>query len=166
MAVVEQEKVLLQWKGASRPFKRINLEGMMVPGVIVILVGVVLLVAGEWMLLLVVAALGFAFYMWSTVPPEQTDYVLTNWGLRLGGRLFEFGVMQRWWKEEKMGSDFVVVETFAVPMGRLFLPVPKETEKKVTEILEKYVVMDKPIPTTVDKMGKWLSEKFPIETGK
>jgi len=163
---VEQEKVLLEWKGVSRPFKKLKMEGMMVPGVIVVLVGIILLVAGEWMLLLVVLALGFAFYMWSTVSPEHMEYVLTNWGLRLAGRLYEYKAMQRWWREEKMGTDFVVIESWAVPMGRLFLPLTNEHEKKILEILEKYVVMDKPLPTSVDKMGKWLADKFPIEAGK
>ena len=163
---VEQEKVLLAFKGAVRPFKKVNLDGMTVPIVIATLVGVILLVAGEWMLLMVVIALGFAYYMWSTVPPEHTDYVLTNWGLRLSGQLYEYGKMQRWWIEEKMGSDYAIIESFEVPMGRLFLPISKEHENKLTDILTKYVVQDKPVPTSVDKMGKWLSDKFPIEAGK
>lgn len=161
---VEQEKVILTWKGAVRPFKKMNIEALTVPGVIITLVGIILVVAGEWMLLMVVLSLGFAFYMWSTVPPEQTDYVLTNWGLRLAGELYEYKSMQKWWKEEKMGADYVIVETWKVPMGRLFLPVAKDQEKKILETFEKYVLMDKPTPTSVDKMGKWLSDKFPISS--
>ena len=164
--MVEQEKTLVSWKGPARPFKRLDRQGMAVPAVIAVLVGVILLVAGEWMLIVVVGALAFAYYMWSTVQPEDTEYILTTRGLRMFGRLYEWSVMTKWWIEERWGAEYIAVESWATPMGKMYLPLGKGEEKKIIEVFEKYLIKEKPVETAVDKMGKWVGEKFPLQSGK
>ena len=163
---VEQERTLVTWRELGRPFKKFNLEAMAVPAVIAILVGVILLVAGEWMLIIVVAALVFAVYMWSTVQPEEVEYLLSNKGLRMFGRLYEWSVMTRWWVEDKWGGRYVAIESWAVPMGKLYVPIEVKKEKEILEVMEKYLIKEKPMDTTMDKMGKWVTEKFPMQAGK
>ena len=163
---VEQERTLVTWRGLGRPFKKFNWEAMAVPAVIAILVGVILLVAGEWMLIIVVAALVFAVYMWSTVQPEEVEYLLTNKGLRMFARLYEWSVMTRWWVEEKWGGKYVAIESWAVPMGKLYVPIEEKKEKEILEAMEKYLIKEKPADTAMDKMGRWVTEKFPMQAGK
>jgi hypothetical protein len=163
---VEQEKTLVTWRGLGRPFKKFNWEAMAVPTVIAILVGVILLVAGEWMLIVVVAALVFAVYMWSTVAPEEVEYLLTNKGLRMFSRLYEWPTMTRWWLEEKWGGRYMAIESWVVPMGKLYVPIEAKKEGEILAVMEKYLVKDRPADTAMDKMGKWVAEKFPMQAGK
>ena len=52
---------------------------MFVTGVVVaILVGVIMLLAGEFMAILVLAAVIFAYYVWSTVLPQQVEHRITT----------------------------------------------------------------------------------------
>jgi len=54
------------------------------------------------------------------------------------------------------------VETPMVLGGRLILPMGKNREAVEGE-MSKYLLMEKPPDTALDKMGKWMEEKFPLE---
>lgn len=160
---VEQERTLLTWKAPSRPYRASQKQFMTVPLVIGVLVGLILLLAGEWMLIAVVAALIFAYYVWSTVPPEEAEYSLTNRGVRVHGQLYVWEAFTRWWMEEKWGHKLVALEAPRHMVGRVLVPLGSGDEKKVEEIVSKFVLREKPADTAVDKAGKWLAEKFPLE---
>jgi len=38
-----------------------------------------------------------------------------------------------------------------------------DNENQIKEAMGKYVLMEKPAETTMDRAGKWLTEKFPLE---
>jgi hypothetical protein len=160
---VEQEKTLVMWTAPSRPYRKVGKQVLTVPMVIAILVGLILLVAGEWMLIAVVVALCFAYYTWTMMVPEEAEFSLTTRGVRLHGKLYEWPVLSRWWIDEKWGQSLLIVETGAVAIGRLVMPLSSKDENKVTEIMEKSLLKEKPSPTVLDRMGKWLTEKFPLE---
>jgi hypothetical protein len=158
-----QEKSLLVWKAASRPYKTPGKQFLTVPMVIGILVGLIFLMAGEWMAIAVIAAIVFAYYMWSTVPPQEAEFAITNRGLRVGGQLYLWEVLTRWWMGDKWGQKMLMVETPTSSVGRLILPLGETEEKKVTDLMEKYLLLEKPDDTWLDKTGKWMTEKFPLE---
>jgi hypothetical protein len=160
---VEQEKSLLVWKGPNRPYKTPGKQFLTVPMVIGILVGLIFLLAGEWMAIAVIASIIFAYYMWSTVPPQEAEFAITNRGIRVGGQLYVWDVLTRWWMGEKWGQKMLMVETPVSPVGRLVMPLGETKEEKITEIMEKYLLREKPNDTLLDKSGKWLTEKFPLE---
>lgn len=160
---VEQEQTLLAWKAPSRPFKQKGSQFLTVPMVIAILVGIILLLAGEWMLIMVVAALVFAYYVWSTVPPVEADFSLTTRGVRLHGQLYAWEVLVRWWISEKWGQKLLNIETPAVTVGRLILPLGKTAQEAAEKEIGKYLLKEQPNDTVMDKMGKWLTETFPLE---
>ena len=159
---VRQERELVKWMAAERPYKPLDKQ-MFVTGVVVaILVGVIMLLAGEFMAVLVLAAVIFAYYVWSTVSPQQVEYVITTRGIRTSGRLYSWGEMTRWWIEEKWRSRLLTVETPASWPKRLHLVLGAE-EPAVKEAMEKYVLMETPAETAMDRAGKWLAEKFPLQ---
>ena len=131
--------------------------------VIAILVGIILLLAGEWILIMVVAALVFAYYVWSTVPPVEADFSITTRGVRMHGQLYAWEVLNRWWISEKWGHKLLNIETPVVTVGRLILPLGKGTQEEAEKVIGKYVLMEQPNDTTMDKLGKWLTETFPLE---
>lgn len=159
---IEQEKILLVWKAPARPFKQKDKQMLTVPVVIAILVGVVMLIAGEWVIIALIAAILFAYYMWSTVPPEEAEYVITNRGLKIHGRSYPWEVLSRWWIDDKDGQQLLMLESPAGIVGRLVAPLGKQDPKEIEKIMEKYVFHEKPADTQLDKAGKWLANKFPI----
>ena len=161
-ARVEQEKVLLAWKAPARPYRRMPKQFMTVPLVISGLVGLVLLVAGEWMLIAVVAALVFAYYAWSVVPPEDAEYALTNRGLRIHGQLMEWMNFTRWWTVDKWGHAMLIIEAPGTITGQVVMPLGDTDQKNVEEVMNKMLLREKPADTGLEKASKWLSEKFPI----
>lgn len=163
MEQVEQEKELVKWRASARPYKPLSRQLFMTGVAIAILVGVILAFAGEWALILVVGAMVFAYYVWSTVPPEETEYGMTTQGVKVHGQVYKWEELGRWWVEEKWGTRLVVIEAPVSISRRLFLVLGSGEEKKIAEVLNKYLVMEKPIETQMDKAGKWLMEKFPLE---
>jgi hypothetical protein len=160
---VEQEKSLLIWKAPSRPYKAPGRQFLTVPMVIGILVGIIFLLAGEWMAIAVIAAIIFAYYMWSTVPPQEAEFAITNRGIRVGGQLFVWDALSRWWMGEKWGQKMLMVETPVSMVGRLIMPLGETPEVKVTEIMNKYLLRERPNETWMDKTGRWMTDKFPLE---
>lgn len=160
---VEQERTLFVWKAPSRPYKTPGKQFLTVPMVIAILVGIIFLLAGEWMAIAVIAAIIFAYYMWSTVPPQEAEFVITNRGLRVGGQLYVWNVLTRWWMGEKWGQKLLMVETPVSMVGRLIMPLGEAPENKVMEIMEKFLLKEKPGDTWLDKSEKWMTNKFPLE---
>ena len=163
---VEQEKELVKWTAASRPFKPLSRQIFTTAVAIAILVGVILIFAGEWVLIMVMAAAIFAYYAWSTVPPEESEYVITTRGLRVHGQLYRWEELSRWWMEDKWGYKLMVVDTPLSFPRRLHVVLGTASEAKVKEVMEKYVLMERPEPTAMDRAGKWVAEKFPLEAGR
>lgn len=162
MPRVEQEKNLLIWKAPARPFKRMDKQTLTVPVVIAILVGIVMLIAGEWMIIALIAAIVFAYYAWSTVAPDEMEYLITNRGLRVHGKFYPWEVLARWWIENKTGENLLMVETPVGIAGRVVLPLGKTDPKSVERVMREYLLFEKPLDTSLEKAGKWLSDKFPL----
>lgn len=163
-ARVEQEKVLFSWRGPARPFKaRKDKQFMTVPVVIAGLLTLILITAGEWLLIAGVVAVVFVYYVWSTVPPQEMEYRITTRGMRMGGRLTEWWQLSRWWWSEKWGTKLLNIEMPGQVLGRMAIPVGGENAEKVGEAMAKMLLNEQPEETAMDKAGRWLAEKFPME---
>lgn len=131
--------------------------------VIAILVSVLLIFAGEWMLIGVIAAMVFAYYVWSTVPPEEVEHVLTTRGVRVHGQLYRFEDMERWWMEDRWGYKMLIIDIPVAFPKRLHLVVGNVDENVLKETMGVSVLMEQPVETPMERMGKWLAEKFPLD---
>ena len=157
------EQTLLKWMAPSRPFKTRDRQFFTTVIVIAVLISILLAFAREWMLIATVAAMIFAYYVWSTVPPEEVEYSITTRGLRVHGQLYRWDELVQWWVEDKWGQQMVIIAAPAVVSRRLHLLLGQINEEQVKQILEKYLVMEQPPETAMDKAGKWVTEKFPLE---
>ncbi len=162
-SVPQPEQTLLKWMAPARPFKTRDRQFFATVIVIAILIGILLAFAREWMLIAVIAAMIFAYYVWSTVTPEEAEYSLTTRGIRAHGQLYRWDELSQWWLEEKWGQKVLVVATPVAVARRLHLLLGQTSEEQLKQVLEKYLVMEKPPETALDKAGKWVSEKFPLE---
>ncbi len=161
-----QEQIYLEWRAPARPYQKKGKGFMTLPLVIAFLVGVILITAGEWMLIAVVAALVFAYYTWSVVPAELIDYKITSRGLRIAGKLYEWNVFTRWWMETKWEHELLCLETPAEIVGRVVVPLGETKPMQVEKVMNTLLLHERPADTDMDKMGKWLGDKFPLSEAK
>lgn len=157
------EQMLLKWMAPSRPFKLRDKQFFTTAVAIVILVSIILAFAGEWMLIAVLAAICFAYYVWSTVPPEEAEYAVTDRGIRAHGQLYRHEELSAWWIDSKLGQQVLVVDAPLVAGRRLHLVLKDVTLGQLTETLGKHLIMEKPEATSMDRVSAWVSEKFPLE---
>ncbi len=159
---VEQERVMFSWTAPARPYRKLSRQIATVPAVVTGLIAFILFLAGEWMLIAVVAALVFAYYTWMVIPPENAEFAITNIGLRAHGVLYDWGNFTKWWMVEKWDQEILMLEMPGVWIGRMAIPVGNSGEKVERE-MEKYVLRGVPAELFLDKAARWLSEKFPLQ---
>ena len=161
----QPEQELLKWTAPSRPFHPRDRQFFTTAIVIVGLISLILAFAGEWMLIAVLASMVFAYYVWSTIPPEQVEYALTSRGIRAHGQLYRWHDMDRWWIDQKWQDKVLNIDTPMHFPRRLHLLLGQLDEEKVKEVMGRYVTMEKPEDTAMDRAGRWLSDKFPLTSG-
>ena len=160
----KEERVLVSWRAAGRPFKRRDRGDYTTIGAIVFLVAIILLFLKEWLLIAVMIALAFVAYVLASVPPEETKHELTNKGIRTGDKLYRWQELWRFWIEEKWRQKMLVVETRYKFPRRLLLMLGEADEELVKRTLKEYLFLEKPEPTFMDKASEWLVEKVPLES--
>lgn len=164
MPLVEEIKTLLTWKSPLRVFKKRDREFWTTVLSIVFLLGIILLFIKEWLLIAVMISLVFLYYVLSTVPPEEVEHQVTNRGVRFAGKDYSWEELGGFWFSEKWGRKIVNIQTKNYFPGRLQILLGELEEKKVKEILGKYLLEEVPQPSFVDKASQWLSDKVPLET--
>jgi hypothetical protein len=160
---VEQEKVLLTWKAKSRPYKPAETQTRSVLTVLGVLIGLILIFAGEWMLLLVIIAGAFYYYATSRVPPEEMEFVITNKGIKAFGRLYMWWELARWWWDKKWETKLLALELKTGLMGVIYIPVDGVKAAEVEKTMMKYLLFNEPQATWLDHASKWMQDKFPLE---
>jgi len=161
---VKELKTLLTWKAPVRPFKRRDKEFWTTAGSIAFLLAVILFFIKEWVLIIVIIAIMFVYYVLSTVQPEEIEHSITSRGIRFAGKDYPWETLGQFWFTEKFGEKILNVQTLMMYPGRLQMLLGKTSEKQVTEILKKYLLYETPEPTVIEKTTDWFSKKVPIET--
>lgn len=160
---VREIKTLFAWKAPVRVFKSRNREFWTTVLSIAFLLAVILLFIKEWLLIAVIIALIFVYYVLSSVPPEEIEHQITNRGIRFAGKGYLWEEISQYWISEKWGQKIINFETqFRFP-GRLELIFKIEDEGKIREILKKYLPEEVPPPSFLDRASSWLSKKVPLE---
>jgi hypothetical protein len=150
---------LLSWTAYSRPFKPLDKQLFSVGIVIAVLLSIILASAGEWMLIIVIATLFFAYYSWSTYAPELTKYSLTSLGVHAHGKLYRYDQISRYWIE----GNLIVFDTPVERLRRLYLVMDsKVAPDQIKSLLSKYLSYDQPQPTPLDRATAWLTRTFPL----
>ena len=161
---VRELKTLLTWKAPVRPFKRRDREFWTTAGSIAFLLAIILFFIKEWVLIIVIVAIMFVYYVLSNVQPEEIEHSITNRGIRFAGKDYPWEVLGQFWFTEKFGEKILNVQTLMMYPGRLQMLLGKTTEKQIADILKKYLLQETPEPTVIEKTTDWFSKKIPLET--
>ena len=159
-------KDLLAWESSARPFKKRGREYFTTIAAIVFLVSVILLFIKELLLIAVIIALMFVSYVLATVEPEKIKHKITTRGIKTGDKTYKWEDFSRFWFVEKWGHVILNIDLFRGFPSRLQLLLGNLKKTQLRKVIEKYLLYEKPEKTMMDKAGKWLQEKVPLETEK
>lgn len=162
----ETLKVLLSWKAPLRVFKKRDREFWTTVGSIVLLLAIVLFFIKEWLLIVAIVALIFVYYVLSTVPPEEVEHQITTKGVRFAGKDYLWEEMGRFWFTEKWSKKILNIEVEGQLSRRLEILLGDTDEKKIKELLGKYLTEETPTPSFFDRSSDWLAKRVPLEINK
>ena len=158
-----QEQVFLEWQAPSRPFKKRNRKYYTTIILIVVLISLILLFAGQFLLIAVMISISFLSYVLSSVQPETVVNKVTTFGLRNDNTLYHWEELGRFWFSSKYNQRLLHVETSRVP-NQITLVIHPEDETELTEFLTSVLVFEVPQPSLLDKAATWLEEKIPLDS--
>ncbi|HKZ35716.1 MAG TPA: hypothetical protein VJ242_03305 [Patescibacteria group bacterium] len=156
-------KTILSWQAPVRPFKKRDKEFFTTVAAIAFLVCVILLFIKEWLGIAVVASLVFVGYVLATVEPEKTEHEITTRGVKTGEKLYKWEELSRFWFTDKWGQQILNIDTRLRFPSRLIMLLADQSQDKIKEILGKYLQLEEPEVTFMDRSAKWLSDKIPLE---
>jgi len=156
------EKDILLWTAPSRPFKKRNKKYYSTLAMIALLISLILGLAGQIAAITVVIAVCFLAYVLSVVPPQDINYKISTWGIRVENSLFYWEELGRFWFSQKHEEKVLNVETARFP-NRLTILLGDQDEELIKLILSEVLLNKKPDPTLYEKVAAWLQEKIPLD---
>ena len=156
------EKVLHTWKSVERPHKKWSKEIYSTVIVLAVLVSIVFFFIEGFMLVLLIWAVVFMAWAISKTEPVIREHKITDKGIRTGGSLYRWEIMRIFWLEKKWDKKLLRVLLSKFP-GQLVIVYDQEEEKKIREVMSKFLPLEKPEATWTDRLVKWFGEKLPLE---
>lgn len=156
------EEEVLEWTAPSRPFKKHNKKYFSTVAVIALLISLILGFAGQLVAVTVVIAMSFVIYALSVVPPQDSTYKITTYGIRIDEALYYWEEMGYFWFGKKQQQQLLYIEVARFP-GRLTILLGDQEQEVITDILSEVLINKKPEPTVYEKTSNWLQEKIPLD---
>jgi hypothetical protein len=156
----EPERELLDWSAPARPFKRMNREFWVTIIAMAAIVGLVLFFAEGFMPVILIISIIFLVYVLTTVEPENINYSITNRGIKIGEKTFEWENLIRFWFSKRFDSPLLIVQKYGIP-DRLEFVIDQEKKESLRTTLLKYIPEEKMPPSSLDKTVNWFSKKIP-----
>lgn len=158
------EETVLTWSAPNRPFKKRNKQFYTTVAIIVFLVSLILFFAGQFLPIAVVISVAFLAYVLSSVPPQEANYRITTFGIRVENNLYYWEELGRFWFDERYQQKMAHIEVARFP-GRITLMLGEVQEEDLDELLSEVLPKEKPADTFFDSSAKWLQEKIPLDQG-
>ena len=156
----EPERDLVVWTAPARPFKRRDKQFYVTTFAMAGIVSLVLFLAEGIMPVILIISLVFLYYVLSTVQPEDIEYKITTKGIKIAGKLTEWGRINRYWFTERFDNDLMIVDTVLLP-GRIEFVTNKEIMEKLKREVSAYIPYEEAPPATLDKVTNWFAQKIP-----
>ena len=157
---IEPEKDLVVWTAPARPFKKRNRDFYVNILAIAGITGLILFLVEGWLPVVLVISIVFLVYVMATVEPENIEYKVTSYGIKIAGRLTTWSIMGRFWFTKRLDNYLLVIETRSIS-GRMELVVRPELEEEITKKLSQYLTHEEIPASNIDKAANWLSRKMP-----
>lgn len=156
------EEVLLEWTSPSRPFRKPNRRFFTTITIIGVLIGLILFFANQMLPVAVVIAVVFLAYVLFSIPPGDVKHQLTTYGIRVEEKLYYWEELGRFWFTKQYDSAILHIEVDQFP-NTIHLLLGDIEQQYMKDILSEVLLYERPPLTPVEKAGKWLQEKVPLD---
>lgn len=166
-SVLEPDPVrtFLSWKAPARPFRRKDRSFYTTVAILVILISLIALLAGELILIGALFAFLFLIYVLNFVPPEEIGYKLSTQGVTIGDHFYHWQELDSFWFSEKEGFKLLNILTNLRFPGILIIVLSDEAkEEEVKSVCAKFLPFHEIAPKSlIDKWSDSLQKHFPLE---
>jgi hypothetical protein len=159
-----EKKTLHKWKAPLRtPLKAFGGKLKKNLLIVAIVMGIFLLLIGEYFIILVIASIVFIGYILAATPPQEVTYELTTHGVDFVDQFYYWHELGPFFITEDDGTPILNVNVKDKIPARLFLTLNKGDTEKVREICQKYLPYLKEKPETfMDRAYKKVTSKLDI----
>ncbi len=160
----EPIQTLLSWRAPARPFRKKDRSYYTTVAILLVLVSLIALLAGERLLIGVLLALGFMIYVLNFIPPEELDYKITDQGITIGDHFYHWQELDSFWISEKDGFKLLNILTHLRFPGMLILPLGEIDLDELKRVCAKFLPFQEIAPKNIlDKWSESLQKHFPLE---
>lgn len=154
-------KELFSWVAPERVFVARDKKWFGNLAILGLLLLVITLFLRDFLLMGVILAVLFVFYILATVPPEKVENKITTQGLVIHNHSYLWEELADFWFSEKYGQELLKIETYLRFPPELVLLIDKEDKDKIRDLLAKYIpfreVASKGL---IDKSSEWFTKKL------
>jgi hypothetical protein len=155
---------LYKWTAPSRKVLKPDKEIYSTIIAVAILASIIFFFIKEFLLIVVVWALVFFYYALSQMESEMVEHKVTTQGLVSYGKSWLWTELGPFWFEGEGRDRVLKIASRRDWLGQMVLLLNGADEKKLTEILAKYLpFIETPEKTFSDKAVTWLTSKFSFE---
>lgn len=157
-------KVWAQWEAPSRPFRKKNRSFYTTIIIIIALISMISLLAGQYLLIGVLLAFLFLIYILNFVEPETITYKITTQGVTIGNHFYHWNELDSFWFDTKDNHKLLHILTNLNFPGVLVLVLGSVDEEQLKQEIANYLPYHEIAPkTTLDKWSDSLQKHFPLE---
>jgi hypothetical protein len=160
---IEPEKTLFTWRAPARPFVRRDKRFWIRAISIISLFAFILYVAEGSMPVILTIAIVFLYYVLSSVEPEEINFSLTNYGVKIADKTTSWSNLTSYWFSTSHATDILVFHMNIFPQ-RLEMVINKKDIPSLKKELNKYVVQEELPPSKIDRASNWFSQKLEGKT--
>ena len=154
-------KTLYSWKSPQRIFVPRNRRWFIYIILIVLLISLVLLFFRQFITIAPLLAIAFVAYVFSSVPPEDTEHHITTQGLTSSNHSYLWEELADFWFTERNDQTILHIDTWLNFPRRLIVLIGDGNKEDIKGFLARYIPF-REIPKTswMDRTSDYLSAKF------
>lgn len=160
-----EKKVFLSWEAISHTgLHMMSKRFIRALTIIGIFVGLLLLAMQEFFIILAIGSVIFVTQALMKMPPEKIKYELNSFGINVGGKLYYWDELRRYFFIQREGTELVVVDTTIGIPGRVFISFDPKDKEKIKEVFNKYLhFLEQEPKTFFDDAYDKIVKRFGVE---
>ncbi len=155
---------LISWRAPSRPYRKKDRSFYTTVAILLILISLIALLAGEALLIGVLLALGFIVYVLNFIPPGELDYKISTQGVTIGDHFYHWDSLDSFWFTKKDDQNLLHILTLFRFPAMLIIPLGEESQDEVRKAVARFLPFHEIAPKSmIDKWSESLQKHFPLE---
>lgn len=160
---IDDPQTLLKWSAPLRAYKKRKAGVMRFYIALSLVLSALVFLFGDKILILLIWAVMFLFYILTITPPPIIENKITKFGIDTNGNTIRWDFLSHFYFIRKFDYTVLVVVSVAPYYYHMYLVLPNDEAKtRVIQILSEHVVyQENPRKTSMDKIVEWFGKLMP-----